>query len=125
MYRSGICMLISFSIVVALAIARGSAQTTTAAPAPTSSAVPPAAQPANGPALEARLARLSSTLAVIDERIQTINDRSEISTRILYGFSLFGGFILILFSIRDWLSRCTETNQQGEGLKKVNDVIDG
>src|SRR5437764_11149322 len=106
-------MLISFSIVVALAIARGSAQTTTAAPAPTSSAVPPAAQPANGSALEARVARLeerlSSTLAVIDQRIQIVNDRSEISTRILYGFSLLGGFILIFFSIRDWLSRSTET----------------
>src|ERR1051325_3873638 len=116
MYRAALSVAIAVLLVM---VVRGAAQTATTTTAP---------PPASNATLEARVTRLeerlSFGLAAVQERIQAVNDRSETSTRMLYICSLFAGFLIIWFTVRDWFTRSTETRQQGEGLKKVNEVIE-
>lgn len=134
-------LILSVAVLAAVTVAPAHAQTTATQP-PAIGTAPAAPAPATPnpqtpdlAALEQRIARLEerteAALTLTNERMQTVNERSEISTRILYLASILGGFLVLFFSVRDWYSRSVETKrqrsldaQQGEGLQKVNQVIE-
>lgn len=117
------------ALLVTLMVAQSQAQTTPAQPPATETAQPnqtstaPAGQTADLSALEQRVARLEerteSALALTNQRMQTVNERSEISTRILYLASILGGFMILFFSIRDWYLRSSETQRQ----RSIDEIV--
>jgi tetratricopeptide (TPR) repeat protein len=83
---------------------------------------PAVAMPSGSLSLEGRITRLEErlnlSLALKDERIQSINERSENTYKLLQFFGAFAALALVFFSIRDIVLRWKEGQRQ-RGIDEI------